>query len=44
MESRSYIREVKSQKRMIKKNLKKEKKKKKKITGRCAFSVALLDG
>ena len=33
MESRSYFREVIVQKRM-----------KKKITGRCAFAVALLDG
>ena len=34
MESRSYIREVIPQKRMIKE----------KITGRCAFAVALLNG
>ena len=34
MESRLYIREVMPQKRMIKE----------KITGRCAFAVALLDG
>ena len=35
MESRSYIREVKSLKR---------KERKKNITGRCAFAVALFDG
>ena len=42
MESRSYIREVIPQKRIIKE--KEERRKKKKITGRCAFAVALLDG